>query len=333
MSFRAAVCSACRRDIQIPSDVASPVCPYCGSIVGQGSAAPAATIATLMGMAQSAALAGNNAEALTYFNRVLEAEPRNSEAWIGKGKAAAWQSTLGNFRVGEMLVAFNHAIASAEPNAKDATIQSVTLDANQLIVTIYNMARGHMLDYVSLPNSWPDYVGQMAQMLDALETVHGWNPSDRLTLENIVHVCKDNIEGVSYRDQFDNNAPKAWTLTSQYEAIIKTKMDDAMSDLIALDPSYTPPQIEKKKAEDCFVITATMGNPLHPDVKFLQRFRDDWIRQRAWGVSLIKFYYLHGPQAAAFIAKNHRRRILSHRLVVRPAVWLASRLIGRNSSM
>lgn len=333
MSFRAAICSACRRDIQIPSDVPNPACPYCGAIVGHDGAAPAATVATLMGMAQSAALAGNNAEALTYFNRVLEAEPRNSEAWIGKGKAAAWQTTLGNFRVGEMLVAFNHAIACSEAETKNATVQSAIVDANHLIVTIYNMARGHMLDYVSLPNSWPDYVAQMAQMLDALETVHSWNPGDRLTLENIVHICKDNIEGVSYRDQFDNNAPKAWTLTPQYEAMIKTKMDDAMSDLIALDPTYTPPQIEKNKAEDCFVITATMGNPLHPDVRFLQAFRDDWIRQRAWGVSLIRFYYRHGPRAATFIAKSRKRRALSHRFVVRPAIWLASCLIGRDRSM
>jgi len=333
MNFRAIACPACRRDIQIPSDIPNPACPYCGAVVEEESAAPAATVATLMGMAQSAALAGNNAEALTYFNRVLEADPRNSEAWIGKGKAAAWQTTLANFRLGEMLIAFNHAIANSSPDNKGAMIQAAVLDANHLIATIYKLARNHMLEYVSLQNSWPDYVGQMGQVLDALETVHTWHPSDKLTLENIVHICKDNIEGVSYRNEYNNNAPDAWTLSPQYETIVKAKMDDAASKLRALDPSYAPPAIEKKKAADCFVITATMGDPLHADVRLLQTFRDEWLRQRVWGVRLIELYYRHGPKAANYIAGSDTRRAISRLLIVRPAVRLAKRTLRQKRSV
>jgi hypothetical protein len=279
-----------------------------------------------MGMAKTAELAGNNAEAMNYFNRVLEADPTNSEAWIGKGKAAGWQTTLSNIRVSEMLVAFNHAIATANSETKDSTLQSVTHEANHLIVTIYKMARDHMLEYVSLQNSWPIYVGQMGQMVDALATVNEWNPADRTTLENIVHLCKDNIEGVSYRDQFNNNAPNAWTLSPEYEALLKLKLEDATAKLRAVDPDYAPPAIEKKKADDCFVITATMGDPSHPDVRFLQAFRDEWLRERGWGASLITLYYRNGPSVAAFIAKSDTRRKVSYRLIVKPAVWLARKL-------
>ena len=326
MSFRPAVCPACQRNIQIPSDIQNPSCPYCGAVVSQGSPAATVGVATLMGLAQSAALAGNNSEALTYFNRVLEADPRNVDAWIGKGKAAGWQTTLANFRVGEMLVAFNHAIANSDSDSKGDIIRSAVQDANQLVVTIYNMARNHMLEYVSLQNSWPEYVGQMGAMLDALETIHSWLPSNRVTLENIVHICKDNIEGVSYRDQFDSNAPKAWTLNPQYESTLKFKLNDAADKLRSIDPSYTPPEIEKKKAADCFVITAAMDNPLHPDVIYLQRFRDDWLCRRAWGWVLIRTYYGIGPTWATFIAKSDLRRKLARHLIVQPAVWLAARL-------
>jgi tetratricopeptide (TPR) repeat protein len=326
MSFKASVCPACQRDIQIPSDIPNPSCPYCGAAVGQEGAAPAATISTLMGMAKTAQTAGNSAEALSYFNRVLESDPTNSEAWIGKGKAAGWQTTLGNLRVSEMLVAFNHAVATANPEETESTLQAVTHEANHLIVTIYKMARDHMLEFVSLPNSWPTYVQQMGQMVDALSTVSAWNPTDRITLENIVHLCKDNIEGVSYRDQFNNNAPHAWTLTPEYESLLRRKLDEATNKLRGIDPAYAPPQIEKKKAEDCFVITATMGDPGHPDVKLLQSFRDDWLQQRAWGSLLICWYYRHGPSAAAFIAQTDTRRRISHRCIVRPAVWLVRRL-------
>jgi len=329
MSFKAAVCGSCERDIQVPADIPSPSCPYCGTVVGHEAAAPAATVSTLMGMAKTAEIAGNNAEALTYYNRVLEADPRNADAWIGKGKAAGWQTTLVNFRVSEMLVAFNHALANADPVSQNAVLQTVTEEANRLIATIYKLARDHMLEYVSLQNSWPTYVAQMGQMVDALDTVRGWNPSDRTTLENIVHLCKDNIEGVSYRDQFNNNAPGLWSLTPEYEALLRSRLDDAAEKLIALDPEYTPPSIQKKKAEDCFVITATMGDPLHPDVKFLQAFRDEWLRSRYWGASLITLYYRHGPKAAAFIGKSATRRSISHRLIVRPAVWIAELLTSR----
>ena len=326
MSFTAMVCPACQREIQVPGDIPNPSCPYCGATVGSIGAAPTATVATLMGMAQSAALAGNNEEALNYFNRVLEADPRNAEAWIGKGKAAAWQTTLANFRIGEMLVAFGHAIANSETSMRTATVQSAVFDANHLIVTIYNLARDHMLEYVSLPNSWPDYVGQMGQVISALETVLEWDSNDKTTLENIIHICKDNIEGVNYRDPYNNNAPGAWTLAPHYENQLKLKMDEAAERLRTLDPSYAPPAIEKKKADDCFVVTATMGNPLHTDVVYLQKFRDEWLRKRRWGIRLIEYYYIHGPKAAAYISGSYLRRKFSHRLIVRPAVWIAGRL-------
>ena len=58
-------------------------------------------IANLLGMAKTAAMGGNNQEALSYFNRVLEIDPTVSEAWMGKGAAAAWQSNLVNIRLPE----------------------------------------------------------------------------------------------------------------------------------------------------------------------------------------------------------------------------------------
>lgn len=329
MSFKATVCLSCQRDIQIPSDVPNPACPYCGAAVSPKSATPTTTISNLMGMAKTAELAGNNVEAMTYFNRVLEADPTCSDAWIGKGKAAGWQTTLANIRVPEMLVAFEHAIATAIPDTKEATVKLVTHEANHLIVTIYTMARNHMLEYVSLQNSWTDYLGQMSQMVDALEEVNLWNPTDRTTLENIVHLCKDNIEGVSYHDQFNNNAPNVWSLSYEYESLLKSKLDNAVYRIKVLYPDYSAPDITKKTAENCFVITATMGDSSHPDVRFLQNFRDEWLRQYSWGAKFIAWYYQNGPAAAAFIAKSSVRRRLSYHIVVKPAVWVAERFIQR----
>lgn len=326
MSFQAAECPTCHRQIQVPIDIPNPACPYCGTGVGQASAAPAASVATLMGMAQTAALAGNNEEALSYFNRVLESDPRNSDAWIGKGKAAGWQSTLANFRVSEMLVAFGHAIANADPDAKSPVVQSLVLEANHLIVTIYGIARNHMLEFVSLANSWSEYLMRMSQMLDSLEIVISWDDNDRTTLENIIHICKDNIEGVNYRDQFDYNSSKTWTLSPEYEQFLQSKMDSAAAKLKTIDSTYEAPILQKNRAEDCFVITATLGDSQHPDVIFLQDFRDYWLSCLKWGKIAIHIYYRYGPRAANYISKSRKRRAVSHQIIVRPMVWIATRL-------
>lgn len=323
MNFRTTICPACSRDIQVPADVAKPSCPYCGAGVTAEGAAPGASVATLMGMAGTAEIAGNQVEALSYYNRALEADPRNSDAWIGKGKAAGWQSTLANIRVAEMLVAFGHALSNAPPETSSATLNRVTDEANSLIVTIYGMARNHLVEFASTPNVWSDYVGQMGMMIDALETVHSWNPTDSTTLENIVHICKDNIEGLSYRDQFNGNSPGLYSLSPEYEKHLRSRLEDAANKLNQLIPGYSAPTVEKQKMEECFVITATVGDRFHPDVTFLQFFRDSWLRERRWGRTLIKFYYHYGPVAASFISKQRIYQTISKKLVVRPTVMIA----------
>ena len=139
MGFKSTVCSACQKDIQIPTDITSPACPYCGAVQSEGSPSPAPSsppVATLLGLATTALAAGNAAEALGYYNRVLEVDPRNSEAWSGKGKAAGWQSSITHIRFPEMLVAFNHAIANASDDRKAPTIALAVDEANRLAVTL-----------------------------------------------------------------------------------------------------------------------------------------------------------------------------------------------------
>jgi tetratricopeptide (TPR) repeat protein len=284
----------------------------------------------LLGLARSAQLADNSEEALGYFNRVLEADPSISEAWIGKGKAAGWLSSLANIRTNETLVAFNHAIATAPEELKQATVEAAVGETNRIVVALYGIARRHLNEYVHLSNIWVAYLNQVAQLLDALDEVHRWSPADTTTLENIVTLCKDNIEGVSYRDPFDNNTAKAWHLSAQYEELIKGRLNGAVEDLRQLDPSYAPPTIEKKQAEACFVITATMGDGEHPKVILMRRFRDEWLVKRKWGRVAAGYYYSFGPCAAGIIRASRLLRVLSLILIVTPATSVATVLLSAN---
>ena len=61
-------------------------------------------------MANNAYNADNNSEAESYCNKIIEIDPTNHKAWMLKGKAAAWQSSLQNSRVDEGVAAFVKAI-------------------------------------------------------------------------------------------------------------------------------------------------------------------------------------------------------------------------------
>ncbi len=278
-----------------------------------------------MGMARTALIGGNNEEALGYFNRVLEADPYRSEAWVGKGKAAGWQSTLANFRLAEALIAFNHAVAAASDDEVSVVVGEVVEEANRLVATLYGMARNHLVEYVALDNTWPVYLDQVSQMLEALETTRQWDAENRTTLDNIVHLCKDNIEGYSYRDPYNNNIPLAHGITPAYEQLLKERMDQAVAAIRALDPGYAPPVIEKKKADSCFVVTATMGDFDHPHVTVLRQFRDVWILKQIWGRAFVRVYYRIGPVVAEVIRRHGLLRQLSLLLIVRPAADFARR--------
>jgi hypothetical protein len=281
----------------------------------------------LLGLARTAQLAGNQEEALGYFNRVLEADPSMSDAWMGKGKAAGWLSSLANIRVGEAMVAFGHAIATAPDADKAAATAEAVEEVNRLVVALYGIARQQLEEFVALSATWVQYLNWVAQLLEALEQVKDWAPQERMTLENIVHLCKDNIEGISYNDPYDYNASKSWQLSPEYEALLKSRLDGAVSALREIDPGYAAPAIQKKTASDCFVVTATMGEENHPTVKLIRRFRDEWLVQRVWGKALIGHYYRLGPGLAHHIAPSESLRRLSYFLVVAPAAFVAKQVI------
>lgn len=330
MAFRSAQCPACKKDIQVPNDLDVAICMYCGQSILVKDAihiSVGPSITNLLGLARTANVSGNFKEAETYYNRVLELDPTLSEAWLGKGKSAGWQSSISDMRLGEVLTLFGHAIGTTPDATKSETISSCLEEINKLVSVLYGIAHQHMLEYVALPGIWEGYVNQVFQMLTALETAGTWLPTDIETLKNIVHLCKDNIEGVTYRDPYDNNLPKGFHLSPQYEKLIKGKLSAAVNALKALDPSYAPPVVKKKEPDSCFVVTATMGDAQHPTVNLIRQFRDQWILMKPGGKEFVSWYYRYGPLAANFIRDNRLLRTMSFVLIVIPVAWLARRLV------
>ena len=75
-------------------------------------------------MARNAIDAGNNSEAELYSNKIVEVDPLNYEAWMIKGRAAGWQSTLSDSRISEAVSAFSKAIINAPDEKKKEMINN-----------------------------------------------------------------------------------------------------------------------------------------------------------------------------------------------------------------
>ena len=82
-------------------------------------------VANYMTLGGNAYKLGNYAEAESYANKALEVDAMNAEAWLLRGKAAGWQSTLENMRIEEakqyFMTAGNYADAEEK---KDIALEA-----------------------------------------------------------------------------------------------------------------------------------------------------------------------------------------------------------------
>lgn len=106
-------------------------------------------IANYLEMAQAAKDAGNNQEAESYCNKVIEIEPTNYKAWMLKGEAAAWQSTLQNSRVDEGVSAFVKGIANAPEEEKEELIEQAKQQIKNLSTAMISLHADRFA-------KWPD---------------------------------------------------------------------------------------------------------------------------------------------------------------------------------
>lgn len=192
-------------------------------------AAPKVNLDNLLGMAKTAELAKNNAEATQYYNRVLEIDPTVWEAWIGKGRAAGWQSTLAEPRVNEMMVAFANAIGCAGAEEQQTVAHLAATVATHVILEIYGMAEQHNADHGNaVPAARATYLSVSEGLLAALKTVSEWRPEFRPTLELEVRIA---------RDLLNLGVAEPWKTT------IREHMDRANAEIEDIDPDYKRPAL------------------------------------------------------------------------------------------
>jgi len=332
MAFKAAICPSCGGNLQVPDDRDSVKCMYCGTdiIVRQAIQAGAGiNIENYLSLAVTATKSGNYQEAYNYYSKVLEIDINNPEAWFGKGRSAGWLSTLSDFRFGEMHTGFQNSLNNIPDKDRIALQIQCASVVEQVAMACYNISRKHILEYSSVEGTWEEYLSQSSNIIDILEFGISLDPNNQNILYGIIHICKENIEGVQYTDYSNQYEPTlVRSISAEYEKVLKGKMEHYTIMLKQVDPSFKPPEI-KKKSPCCFVITATMGYKNHPYVLTLQDFRESWLLKRGYGRKFNYYYQIFGPSLANIIRDRWILRAMSLHLIVRPSVWVASKCLNK----
>jgi tetratricopeptide (TPR) repeat protein len=237
MKFIPAKCPECGGDLQIPDDRDFVKCMYCGVDIQVRDILKIsidAHIPNLLKLGNEALRSGNNKEAFDYFNKVLEADIENYEAWFGKAKAAGLLTTLADIRVQEMITCFENSLKYC-PTEKQ---NNVKIDVSNQLLEIgtlyYQLANSHMKEFINLNNTWGEYLQHCSNVLYILDYSYKLNPDNKDISSAIIDVCKNNLNGYTYYESVFisgsyRNVKRSQAITNEYKSILLDKIK-------ALDP-------------------------------------------------------------------------------------------------
>ena len=182
-------------------------------------------------MGATAERAQNYEEAISYYNRVLEADPTIGAAWLGKGRAAGRLSTLAHVRINETIVLFSHAIATAGDGEKGAVAERAVADLTILVESLYDAARRHFEEHGAADGVRRTYLTVSAQLIDALSEVRSWVPDHRSALEATVRISC----ALLHQDLEPDMAAMCWG-----------RLRAANAAMLAQDPDYVAPALTEE---------------------------------------------------------------------------------------
>ncbi len=290
-----------------------------------------ASVENWLKLARAAEDAGNGEEAYGCYARVLEMDATRCDAWLGKARAAGSRSSLDHFPLEEMSAALARGIECAPSAREEETRAEGATILNQVAIAYHALSTDHLVEYVTESDSWRWYLERCQSVVRALELAHSLDPTKPVILENIVEVCSEQIKGVVYSAVGDYwiARDRRHGISASYEAELRTRIAGCAARLKRLRQDYEPPRVEKRGIEGggpCFIVTATMGDPAHPDVTLIRRFRDDALSATASGRALIRAYAAVGPGAARVIRRSPALRRLSRTCLVGPLASLLRRV-------
>lgn len=177
-NFIAAKCPACNADIQVPDDNDFVICEYCKTNVKVRDALKIiidAKTSNLLKIANEAYNTKNFIEAYNYYNKILESEIDNYEAWIGKALCCGYLSDLNTFRFDEMFNYFQKAIDLCSEENKQKTNIYLANELVKMIQEVHNNIRVYFFENNISDNVIKLYDKRISEIIDAMKKTVSFN--------------------------------------------------------------------------------------------------------------------------------------------------------------
>lgn len=167
-----------------------------------------------LNLATSAIDSGNNQEAETYANKIIELDPQNAMAWTVKGAAAGWQTTGGNNRFNEAIDCWKNAINFIKDEEALHVLDYIYNTGNDIANAIITMHCNNFVSYRSKDNA----LDIMHNMTYILSSIIDLNESGDLKKHSLSILQK-----ISNLTEEGNNEEKINELTEQLNEIIEMR--------------------------------------------------------------------------------------------------------------
>ena len=242
MEFKSAKCPSCFGELQVPDNKDFVICMYCGTNIKVRDSIKIVYDANLPNwfkIANSARDSGQYEEAYEYYNKILEIDSDNSDAWFGKGIAAGYMSTLYNIRINEMMTCFKNSIASSTDDRKELLNQKIVDYIDSVVSRMHPLVRKHCVEFISAKESWYNYISQCKIMLNSLEYCHELLPDKINIMKKIIFLCNDNIRGIGdYGQGNEENKFLFRQISNEYKQELQKKLSDFDSKIKEIDLNH-----------------------------------------------------------------------------------------------
>lgn len=290
-------------------------------------------LSNLRTLAETAYESKNFEQAYSYYSRLLEIDPSDATAWVGKGLSAGWISAPGNVRLDELMVSLRQAlqnglsdqererVADESISAAESYIRKAEVAFNDgvrefdkkeiadgVLLSIHNLGRlSYQMDHGNRQTS-----GRI-KALEVMKYACEISPSAERYKKSIYELDKllqHSQQNVNYIEGHKDAGDRHSRLMQERQQMMQRAKD--------LDPNFAVQPTSN--GGGCFIATATLGDYNHPYVIELRRFRDEELLPSAMGRIFVRAYYKLSPPVAEVIEKHPRLRSLSLHLLIRPIV-------------
>ena len=329
MGFVAAKCTECGANIEVDDTKEAGMCKYCGTafvtekainnyntyITNNFNGANINIIAgntdNLIKMAENAESAGNSKEANEYYSKVLELEPYNRKALIGKGVTACKSSKVTDVNSNELLSYAAKALQDCDDNV-------FVLDVMKQLHSISLLIYQGIFNFYNEKWKYQDALNYLIQGLEVSMNIALFMKKEienrkleedkdfkfyyieciKICITDCVEACKEReyVTSITAGTFFSTENTANIKINAQKHTIYLKIYDEMCESIKKVDSLYEVPKINKKtKVSGCYIATCVYGSYDCPQVCTLRRFRDYTLAETWYGRLFIKCYYAISP--------------------------------------